>query len=209
MNESTDYLIENITKTYEINNAISNMKEEVLSRFDKSIRNSFSEWITGDWICTENENLQDDDCINIIRKEWLVKDDTDEIKSYIWPYLVLEGDDPIWSFFGLPNEKEDQSVCVVIALSDEFKQLQNSDELLKCFDDTNKKMLESAGFYLKGGKVNRWYVMKLFFSNSSILKGLRDDDWYEAHKQLKNAWEIFEKIDWEFMKPAIKIHNKS
>jgi len=103
MSESTEYLVKNITKTFEIYNAISKMQMEVLSKFDKNIRKSYSSWLSSNWIVTENENLYEDYCLNIIRKEWSYQNEKQDIKSYIWTYLYLYGDDPIWKFFGLPD----------------------------------------------------------------------------------------------------------
>jgi hypothetical protein len=208
MTESTEYLIKNIRKTFDIYNAISHMETEILSQFDKAIRNSFTEWIDGEWISTKEENLQDDYCINIIRKDWSFQDEKDEMKSYIWTYFQLEGDDPIWTFFGLPDKNGNNSVHIHIWLSDELKQLNNYQELIDQFDNKNQKLLEKGGFNKKGGKVNRWYEMKILFSNTAILKGLKNDDWDEATEQLKEAWQIFQEIEWKFLEKSIKKHQK-
>ena len=60
MSEATEYLIKNITKTYEIYNEICRMETEVLEKVDKNIRESFSNWVEGNWIATEDENLHED-----------------------------------------------------------------------------------------------------------------------------------------------------
>jgi hypothetical protein len=208
MSESTEYLLENIEKTYEIYNAISHMENEILTKFDKAIRKSFSNWVEGEWICTKEENLQDDNCINIVRKEWTFQNENKELKSFIWAYFQLDGDDPIWTFFGLPNEKGNNSVHIHIWLSDEFKQLPGYQKLLEEFDRRNQEFLAKADFDKKGGSVNRWYEKKILFSNTAILNGLKNDDWDEATLQLKEAWQIFGKVEWEFLKKSIKKYKK-
>ena len=81
MSEATQFLVENINKTFEIYNAISKMQREVLNRFDKNIRESFPNWVSGEWISPEEENLCEDYCINIIRKEWSYQDENKDTKS--------------------------------------------------------------------------------------------------------------------------------
>lgn len=208
MSEATEYLLENYIKTFDIYNAIGQMEIDVLTKFDEAIREVFSDWFEDDWVCIKEENLQDDYCINVIRKEWSFRNDKDEIHSYIWAYLVLEGDDPIWTFFGLPSEDEGNCVKIEIWLSKEFKQLQNFQDLIEEFDEKNQDLLEEAGFSKKGGKVNRTYEMPIHFSNSSILKGIKNNDWDEATTQLKKAWQNIEKVDWLFLKKAINQHKK-
>ena len=217
MSESTEYLVENYKKTFEIYNAIVRMEEEILSKMDKAIRENFTYWVKGEWNCTDEENLEDDYCINIIRREWSYLNDKEEIISYIWSYLELDGDDPIWTFLGLPNQDDDNSVNIVIWLSEEFKQLDNYQNLVDEFDKRNQELLENAGFTRKGGSinpktgrnVNRKYERKIHFSNTSILKGLKSDDWEEALNELKNVWQVIEKIDWSFLKKPIAKHQKT
>jgi len=216
MSEATNYLIENHKKTFEIYNAIAHMEEEVLAKIDKAIRENFSYWIAGKWDCTEDENLKEDYCINIIRKEWTYENDNEEILSYLWAYLQLQGDDPIWTFLGLPTEDEESSVKIVVWLSEEFKQLSNYQNLVGEFDKKNQELLENADFLKKGLKVNpqtgrninRKYEREIHFNNNAILNGLKNDDWEEALEELKKVWQIIEKIDWEFLKKPIAQHQK-
>lgn len=217
MSEATEYLLENHKKTFEIYNAIAHMEEEILSKIDKAIREHFPYWVEGEWNCTDEENLKDDYCITIIRNEWSYQNDKEEILSYLWTYLQLDGDDPIWTFLGLPNEDEDNSVNIVIWLSEEFKQLTNYQTFVVEFDKRNQELLENAGFTKKGGNinpktgrnVNRKYERKIHFSNTSILSGLKNDDWEEALEELKDVWKVIEKIDWEFLKKPIAKHQKT
>lgn len=209
MSEATKYLIKNINKTFEIYNAISKMEREVLSNFDKHIRESFPNWVSGDWICPKEKSLHEDQCINIIRKEWSYQDEKKETKSYIWTYLELDGDDPIWKFFGLPDEEGENSVCICLWLSDEFKQLSNYQQLIEEFDQKNQRLLTENGFNKRGGRVNRSYEMEVLFSNEAILNGLQNDNWDEAEKILIQAWKVFERVEWNFLKKAIQKHQKN
>jgi len=204
MSEATKYLVENINKTFEIYNAISKMETEVLAKFDKNIRESFSSWVNGEWISPEEENLHEDYCINIIRKEWSYQNEKKDTKSYIWTYLQLDGDDPIWKFFGLPDVEGENSVCIHLWLSDEFKQLPNYQKLIEEFDQKNQTLLTGNGFVKKGGKVNRTYEMEVLFSNKAILNGLQNDNWDEVEENLIQAWKIFDQIEWDFIKKLIK-----
>ena len=206
MSEATEYLVENINKTFEIYNAISKMETEVLAKFDKNIRESFSSWVNGEWISPEEENLHEDYCINIIRKEWSYQNEKKDTKSYIWTYLQLDGDDPIWKFFGLPDVEGENSICIRLWLSDEFKQLSNYQKLIEEFDQKNQILLTENGFVKKGGKVNRTYEMEVLFSNEAILNGLQNDNWDEVEENLIQAWKIFDQIEWDFIKKAIKKH---
>ena len=209
MSESTEYLLENHKKTFEIYNAITHMKEEILSKVDKAIRENFSSWVEGEWKCPAAENLNDDDCINIIRNEWSYQNGRKETLSYLWAYLDLDGDDPIWTFLGLPNEDEGNSVNIVVSLrSEEFKQLADYKDLVKKFDDANQELLENAGFIKKGGDINRRYKREIYFSNTSVLNGLQNDNWDKALKELEEVWKVIGKISWEFLKEPISKHQK-
>lgn len=206
MSETTEYLVENINKTFEVHTAVSRMETEVLSELDKVIRESFSSWVNGEWISPEVENLHEDYCINIIRKEWSFINEMNDIKSYIWAYLQLNGDDPIWKFFGLPDSEKENSIHIHLWLSDEFKQLNNFQKLIQEFDEKNYELLTKGGFVKKGGKVNRYYEKEILFSNDAVLNGLQNNNWDEAVKELIQAWKIFEKIEWDFLRNTIKKH---
>lgn len=97
---------------------------------------------------------------------------------------------------------------IILWFPDEFKQLLNYQALIKEFDDRNQKLLTDNGFSKKGGKVNRLYEMDVLFSNEDILKGLQDDNWDQVNENLIQAWKIFEKIEWDFLKTAIKKHQE-
>lgn len=209
MSESTEYLVKNHEKTFEIFNAIHNMEQEVLTKFDKAIRNMYSEWVGDQWFCYKGETLDNDSCINISHKGWCYKDEDGEIDAYIWPYLNLEGDNPIWSFLGLPSEDGSNSVYIDIWLSNSFKKLSNYQQLIVDFDEKNQDLLENAGFVKKGGKANRTYRLEIFFSNISILNGIQNDDWDKSLEQMKGIWEAIAKIDWEFLKEPINEHKKN
>ena len=79
------------------------------------------------------------------------------------------------------------------------------------------KMINDAGFVIKGGNinpktgrnVNRKYERKIHFINTSILSGLKNDDWEEALEELKDVWQVIEKIDWSFLKKPIAKHQKA
>ena len=122
--------------------------------------------------------------------------------------MQLNGDDPIWKFFGLPDEEGENSVRIHLWLSDEFKQLSNYQQLIEEFDQKNQSLLTGNGFDKKGGKVNRTYEMEVLFSNEAILNGLQNDNWDEAEKNLIQAWKTFEQIEWDFIKKAIQKHQK-
>ena len=113
MSEATEYLVENHKKTFEIYNGIARMEEEILSSFDKAIRENFSCWIAGQWTCTKEENLKDDYCINIIRNDWTYQNNKEEALSYIWSYLLLDGHEPIWTFL---QEFTQKHTCIDVTV---------------------------------------------------------------------------------------------
>lgn len=201
MDESILYIVENIEKSYEIYRAIENMEDEVLSEMDAAIRKAYHDWVDDNWITYEDETLNEDYVIHIIRKEWMFTNDKDEKDSYIWIYLQLEGDDPIWKFFGLPSSSSKDSVRIEIWLSDKLK---NKPEVIKQFDLLYKKHLEKNGFVKKGGPKNRTYEMEVLFKNRDILKGLKDDDWDDALKPLLDAWTMFNQMNWTSIKKYLK-----
>ena len=204
MSESTEYLIKNHKKTFEIFNAINNMEQEVLTEFDKAIRDA--KWIGKQCFCYEDETLNEDLCINIFHKDWCYKDENNKIKTYIWFYLEVPEENTIWSFFGLSSIQDNS--CIVVELTDNFKRLENYQELIEEFDKRNKDLLENIGFVKKGGKANRSYHLDIFFNNMSILKGIQNNNWGEALKQIKEIWKVVAKIDWDFLRKPIKKDKK-
>lgn len=146
MSESTEYLIKNHKKTFEIFHAINNMEQEVFTKFDKALRKTYSEWLGDLWFCHEDETLYDDLCINIIHKDWCYKNEKNEIDSYINPYLFLGGDDPIWSFFGLTVGDNNSPTCIDVWLTNSFKQLDKYQDLIKEFDNKNQSLFGKCWF---------------------------------------------------------------
>lgn len=174
------------------------MQEEILSNLDKAIRNSYNSWLNDKWIVYDDEKLQDDWNISINRKEWGLTNKDDEEDYYVWAYLELEGDDPIWNLFGLPSINGNEKVNFKIWISDNFEDKSNA---INQFDILFEEQLLNIGFQKKGGPKNRTYTLQTIIKKQHIINGLTNEDWDDALKQMVQIWNSLDKINWsEFNK---------
>lgn len=200
MMEAAKYIVENIEKSYEIYNSISEMQDTVLSGIDKAIRDRYSDWLGKEWMVSESEdsNLKDDWGIFGYHKQLIFEDNKENKDAYISIAFQLWGDDPIWKLFGIESDNKKDKVVTTLGLAN-LKTLNNyNTKLLEEIDDLLKTELKQVGFTRKGGRNEPYYIIKeISLSNKAIVKGLENDDWDEALKPIEDSWRILANLNWK------------
>ncbi|MBF0411956.1 MAG: hypothetical protein HQK70_04490 [Desulfamplus sp.] len=197
MMEATTYIVENIEKSYEIYNSISEMQNTVLSGIDKAIKERYSDWLGKEWMVYEDCNLENDYYISVYHENLLLNDDNGEKEPYITIDFQLWGDDPIWKLFGIETDNKKDKVVTTLGLAN-LKILNNyNTKLLEEIDDLLKIELKQVGFTRKGGKNEPYYQTNIILSNKAIVKGLENDDWDEALKPIEDSWRILANLNWK------------
>ena len=82
MNEAALYALEHIEITAEILDVIHDMEKLVFKGFDSAVKESISDWFSGDWQYDKSENLMDGAIYLYYRKN---DPDWNKVyRSYLW-----------------------------------------------------------------------------------------------------------------------------
>lgn len=201
MSEATHYVVENIEKSYEIYQSLVAMDTHVLASVQKAVENHFCMWLGTSWkiekgCLSDRYNLY-------VYPEVLEVQVGKDVCGYLEFGFELEGNDPIWTFFGLPSVDNSDAVYACLYLG-HLKDLPNGEAIIETFDDTYREALKKLGFFRKGGKSTPYYSKELIFSNATILEGLRDNAWEQALQPLQSSWCDLDKlIDWEALESQV------
>ncbi len=197
--ETTKFLIENIQKSYEIYAAITRMDDEIFTKIDNEIRRSIKDWCGSDWITPNFESLQKDWAINFLHPDWVINSGDKKERSLIWPYMGIGGDNPIWKFFGVNDENNENEVCFSVTFDDLLKQFPNYKAILNEFDERNSERLTTSGF-IKTNRFSDRYYKNIFFDSTAVLKGFIEEDWEDALKPIKSILDVLKELDVDFLK---------
>lgn len=205
MMEAAKYIVENIEKSYEIYNSISEMQDTVWSGIDEAIRDRYSDWLGKEWMVSESEdsNLKDDWGIWGYHKQLIFEDDKKNKDAYISIVFELGTIDPIWKLFGIKTENTNDYVATILTLRN-LKNLSDDPKLLEEIDGLIKTELEQAGFIKKGGRKNTYYQKDIILSNKAVVKGLENKDWDEALKPIEDSYRILANLNWKKIIGTIK-----
>ncbi|MBM4289026.1 MAG: hypothetical protein FJ135_12955 [Deltaproteobacteria bacterium] len=189
--ETTKFILRNIERSYEIYQALVNFEENIFGAVDQALRHNCQKWLPDQWTINDEYSLAEEWCLDIIREE--LKKDDEPNASYISIGLAVEGDDPIWKFFGVDADNRD-SVYTYLTMVE----LPGSEyeTIIPELDSLLKEPLFRLGFQRKGGKSEPYYKKELSFSNLAVYKGLEEDDWEEALRPVVKALMALDKLDW-------------
>lgn len=201
MGEATNFIVENIEKSYEVYKSICKMEDDVIMQLDKAIRSQFKGWLDESWEDYKLPMLENDNWIGVTRNELLFKVDEDDEDAYFWLSFGLAGDDQIWKFFGLPTENNEK---VFIRLQLNLSILPDHKKLINNIDAQFKEQLSNLGFQRKGGMNDPYYNIDITFNNKAVLRGLINDDWEDALKPIKAGWQAIATLNWNQIIKLVK-----
>jgi len=198
MDSSVKFALENIEQTKKIYDVIKNLRHEIWTAFDDALRESFNDWFGNDWQLGES-SLSDDGYIWAAKKNFFQTLESGGKTAPVYIELDLRGNDPLWSFFGQSNDKENGSIIIYLDTSG-LKEigLEDFKERSSMLDDIIRPELEPKGYIHRIEGNCHWYKRDdVFFSNVPFLKLIEEGDAEEALRPLREAWQVLVDLDWD------------
>ena len=160
------------------------MEDVVLSSFEDGVKKSYREWAESQWEINENSTLKDNWDLSIYPKGY--RSDKENPRACLYLGTHLEGDDPIWKFFGI-NSEGNEKVYVYIALED-MGECKDANKAINCFDELYAEWCTENGLIRKG-RSNPYYMKEISFDKNELLSGIENDDWETCLSPIRKVWQ--------------------